>query len=253
MRWPRFYRKRFLLGHAWTRALYLHQEVATAFWDGHVRLAPRRSARLFDVWRNWDELRAESNLAFESFRGGDVLDVGAAEGWYGCLLAPLRPPKILAMEPDLPFYTKCLQNFSYLQSVFPETSFVALPKACGSGKPLHFTYQYGHLALAGPGTPAEVGSLPTMTIDRLVEFFGLKPGFLKVDVEGFEEEVLAGARETVSHHRPVLLLELHKFSPDPVGTRTRLDAWLQALGYHGHSFFESESLCRMLWKPGDRS
>ena len=253
MRWPRFYRKRFLLRYSWTRALYLHQEVATKFWDGHVRLAPRRIKRLFDLWREWEELRMESSLAYEAYQGGDVLDVGAADGWYSCLLAPLRPSKILAMEPDLAFYPKCLKNFAYLQSVFPDTSFVVLPKACGSGQPLHFTFQYGHLAQAGPGTPAEVGSLPTMTIDHLVEFFGLKPGFLKVDVEGFEEEVLAGAREAITRHRPVLLLELHKFSRDPQGFRSRLESWLHSLDYRGQCFFDSDVLCRILWKPGGRT
>lgn len=33
-------------------------------------------------------------------------------------------------------------------------------------------------------------------------------GFLKVDVEGFEQEVLEGARETIARDRPVLLVEM---------------------------------------------
>lgn len=249
MRLPRFYRKRFLLRHAWTRALYLHQDVETRFWDGQTRQAPRRIGRLFKFWREWGELREESDLVFSSYRGGDVLDVGAAEGWYGCLLAPLKPPMFFAFEPDLSFYSKCLLTFSYLQSAFPNTSFVALPQACGNGTPLRFTYQYGHISQVGPDTPPEAGSLPGLPLDRMVDFFGLKPGFLKVDVEGFEREVLEGAKETVVRYRPILLVEMHKFQAGYLGTCAWLETWLSALGYTGQRFFESDGMTRTLWKP----
>lgn len=249
MRWPRFYRKKFLQRHSWTRALFMHQDVPTRFWDGQVRSAPRRVARIFDLWRRLPELKMESDVAFQAYRGGDVIDVGAAAGWYSCLLGPSRPAKMLAMEPDPAFYPECLQTLTSLQALFPETSFIALPQACGSGKPLRFTYQHGHLAQAGPGTSEPVGSLPTLPLDRVVEFFALQPGFIKVDVEGFEEEVLAGARGTISRHLPVLLLELHKFCPDFSGVRTRLETWLVSLGYGGRTFFQSDTVCRTLWTP----
>lgn len=194
----------------------------------------------------------ESDIVYAAYQGGDVVDVGTAEGWYGCLLGPRRPPRILAMEPDPVFYPKCQETFAFLQTTFPDTSFIALPQACGSGKPLQFTYQYGHLTQAGPKTPKVAGSIPTMALDRAVEFFGLQPGFLKVDVEGFEEEVLAGARETVSRYHPVLLLEMHKFCTDFPGTQTRVETWLNSLGYSGRMFFESDILCRTIWTPPGR-
>ena len=194
----------------------------------------------------------ESDVVYEAYRGGDVIDVGAAEGWYGCLLAPRQPPRVLALEPDLSFYPKCQQTFSFLQTAFPKTSFMVIPQACGSGNPLRFTYQYGHLAPAGPATPEALGSLPTLPLDRAVEFFGLTPGFIKVDVEGFEEEVLTGARETISRHLPILMLELHKFCPDFPGTRARVETWLISLGYAGRMFFESDILCHTLWTPPAR-
>lgn len=34
-----------------------------------------------------------------------------------------------------------------------------------------------------------------------------RPGFLKIDVEGFEQEVLSGAQRTIGTHRPVIYLE----------------------------------------------
>lgn len=42
---------------------------------------------------------------------------------------------------------------------------------------------------------------------RRLDDFSLRPCFIKIDVQGFEYEVLAGARRTLNECRPVLLLE----------------------------------------------
>jgi FkbM family methyltransferase len=46
-------------------------------------------------------------------------------------------------------------------------------------------------------------------VDRL-DNFGLAPKFLKIDVQGFEYEVLVGATETLKRHRPIILMEAPK-------------------------------------------
>ncbi len=45
------------------------------------------------------------------------------------------------------------------------------------------------------------------TIDNLVAKFGLEPGLIKIDTEGAEEQVLAGAQATMRTHRPVIICE----------------------------------------------
>lgn len=45
------------------------------------------------------------------------------------------------------------------------------------------------------------------TIDKYVEKTGVVPNFIKVDVEGAEEFVLQGAKETIQKYRPILIIE----------------------------------------------
>ena len=54
-------------------------------------------------------------------------------------------------------------------------------------------------------------------------------GFIKIDVEGHELAVLAGAEATLSRHKPTLLIECNdEHQPDAV---KRLGAWLDVRGY----------------------
>jgi len=125
---------------------------------------------------------------------------------------------------------------------------VALGPRHWQSPPLHlpiWTYISGR---AGH-PPPEAGSLPGLPLDRIVEFFGLQPGFLKVDVEGFEQEGLEGAKQTVVRHRPILLVQMHKFQAGYPGACAWLKAWLNSLGYLGQKFFESDGITRTLWKP----
>ena len=46
------------------------------------------------------------------------------------------------------------------------------------------------------------GNIPVVTIDSL----NVKPGFIKLDVEGYEAHALMGAKETLKH-RPVVMFE----------------------------------------------
>lgn len=46
------------------------------------------------------------------------------------------------------------------------------------------------------------------TIDDLVEKYNLNPGFIKIDTEGSEYLVVAGAQKTIHKHRPFILSEI---------------------------------------------
>jgi FkbM family methyltransferase len=56
------------------------------------------------------------------------------------------------------------------------------------------------------GTAADV---EMTTVDREVEALGIRPDVMKIDVEGYEYEVLRGAQTLLRERKPVLCLELH--------------------------------------------
>jgi FkbM family methyltransferase len=83
------------------------------------------------------------------------------------------------------------------------------------------------------GTPADV---EMTTVDREVEALGLVPDVMKIDVEGYEYEVLRGAQALLRARKPVLCLELHLDLLERRGiSPAELLANLQSLGYHFRS------------------
>jgi FkbM family methyltransferase len=71
----------------------------------------------------------------------------------------------------------------------------------------------------------------TTPLKRLDDYAFTEVDFIKVDVEGHEEKVLAGAWHTISTQQPALLLELEeRHNP---GCLTRVVAQLADVGYRG--------------------
>jgi FkbM family methyltransferase len=61
----------------------------------------------------------------------------------------------------------------------------------------------------GDHTGREITQTAATTLDALIEQTGLTPTHVKIDVEGFEHEVLIGGESLFRRHHPLLFLELH--------------------------------------------
>ena len=199
--------------------------------DGVSRRADLRLWFLTSVWTRLDALREESRQAYEAYDGGDVIDVGAYHGWYSVLLAPKARPgdRLVSLEPDGAAYGELARNLASLQAAFTSLSLWVVPEAAGDGTPTVRTDPTSsHPAFQSGG---HAGGVHSLTVDGLVESAGLRPTFLKVDVEGAELAVLRGADATLRGHRPVLALEIHpRWQPDG-GDPALVRSFVEERGY----------------------
>ena len=65
-------------------------------------------------------------------------------------------------------------------------------------------------------------------------------GFIKIDVEGFEWEVLQGSKKTILKHHPVLLIELEERHRK--GCIKKVSTYMRQFGYQGYFFIDGKIL-----------
>ena len=149
--------------------------------------------------------------------GSDCLDVGAHAGSVLAEMVRLAPRgRHVAWEP-LPGFAEDLRRR------FPEVEVrqAALSDAPGEREFAHVLADpgwSGFVARPAPGGQ-EVERL-TVRVERLDDALpeGVRPAFVKIDVEGAEEQMLRGAVETLRRHRPVIAFEHGLGSADHYGT-----------------------------------
>jgi len=164
---------------------------------------------------------------------GTILDVGAHDGLLTLPFARLPGALVIAFEPLPPAFARLAAACAALPNV------TLRPEALGAA-PGRFTLsvpvldgvaqeQWASLAKDYGGFGAvttERHEVPVITLDSL----GLADvRHMKVDAEGFEEEVLQGARATLTRCRPVLSLEVEE--RHRAGATRDVPALLATLGY----------------------
>ncbi|WP_197276970.1 FkbM family methyltransferase [Sphingomonas profundi] len=163
-----------------------------------------------------------------------IFDVGANIGVIAMAMAIVRPrARIVAFEPSpaiLPYLRKNVAPFANVEVVQAAISdrhgvlrFHAATFAAGS-----HVVGPGHIL---PSTETvEVQALP---LDSFAAQRGLTPDLIKIDVEGHEPEVLAGAAATIESARPEIAMEFNSWT-------------LAALGGHNPATF-----AHALWESFD--
>ncbi len=155
--------------------------------------------------------RHELELMRERLRGGgDMVDVGAHIGMYAVAAARALGSRgrVLAFEPNPQARAQLEENLR-LNGVEVIVRTQAVAEERGETL-LHvpatpdpsFSSLEGGRFVEGEAVPVE-----TTTVDDEVDALGLRPAFVKIDVEGGELRVLAGMRRTLEL-RPTLLVEV---------------------------------------------
>jgi FkbM family methyltransferase len=147
----------------------------------------------------------------------DVIDIGANVGFYTILAASLLTPerKVLSIEPTpgaIMLLSRNIQRNNQSQRVILYEG-----AATSTRRRISLNIVEGHEEYSSTATlshPAVAGAAVTVldvegvSIDQLVAQFNLCPGFMKIDTEGTEYDVLLGSDSTLTEFRPIILCEI---------------------------------------------
>ena len=192
---------------------------------------PARVKATLRAGRRW-EPRVLEQLAEHIEPGSTVLDVGAHIGSITIPMANLVGPEghVYAFEPQRKIHRELVYNLR-LNNL---TNVTALRFAIGSVPGVvemdPVDIYDGEVRVGSGGDEVEV---------RTIDSFGFTDvSVMKVDVEGYQLEVLKGARETIEASRPVLIAEL--------GSQLRTESFelLKSLGYEWEELGDQNYLCR---------
>jgi FkbM family methyltransferase len=181
------------------------------------------------------------DVAQQVFHGNVVfVDVGANTGQYSLFMSQFVK-KVHAIEPYEPV-VKRLRGMIELNGI--DTIEVHPVGLAAKGETLRFKEpQKGNMGIGsfegGLYPPdAEAISLPLVRGDELLRNETSAPiGLMKMDIEGFEKPALEGLKDTLSKHRPILLLEVSPAAAEGFKTKESLKAAFP----DRYSFFVSAS------------
>lgn len=185
----------------------------------------------------------------------DVIDVGANVGFFTVGAAKrLTTGRVLAAEPTAAAFERLSRNVLQNNVATKVVLFNGLVSDTEGQLGINSVIGMEEYSSMGPlthpsisGTKSATFVVPAMRLDDLVDRHGLKPGLIKVDVEGAEHLVFAGAVETLKRDRPFVISELS----DPLlrnlgGSATGVIAFFENLGYRVVDPLDAKA------KPGER-
>jgi FkbM family methyltransferase len=201
-----------------------------------VRFSPKCWAALHQKYEPYMARVLQSGL----HPGGVFLDVGAHFGLWSVYAASIvgRTGKAFAFEPSPAFAV--LRENAALNS--PVQAF-NMGLGAEDGEAIFFdqgTASSGSFVNEvtrinerfQPTVPIGGNKVKICTLDTLLAELGTRPDLIKVDVEGFEFEVMRGAENVLRNMRPVILIEIHPPQLKLSGSSDQaLIAFLESKGY----------------------
>lgn len=168
---------------------------------------------------NYGEYNPDETEMILSLASGLCLDIGAN---FGVMSQALEANgfSVVAFEPQPDVYKVLRKNVvgeCHNVGLGATHSIAYMPKILTGSKA-----NYGGQAI---GTKSELGTIEII-VNTLDSYNFQNVGFMKIDVEGFEERVLRGGVETIARCRPIMYIE-----DDRVEKSRSLRSFITSLGY----------------------
>ena len=201
----------------------------TLLWDEKNYKVNLRIHKMIKTWRTGSLLK-EANSAYESYNGGDMIDVGSFTGFYSFLLSPKanNSDNFISCEPDYKAHNELYDNLSFLKKLFKHSNYSVISSPINNGKDVVIAHdEWGHPCFLdadkiNKNDLEDKVKINSTTIDSLVKRLSLQPTFVKIDTEGAEFDVLEGMKETLKNFKPKIMLEKHP-TMIPKSFQTQID------------------------------
>jgi FkbM family methyltransferase len=206
--------------------------------------------------RDWSEPELRYLQLF--VRLEDVfVDIGANIGLFTLKAAGLVGPKgqVIAVEPGLAASQLLTANLSL--NNFPNVRQIRMALSDSIGEATLHHVNVGDdpqaFSLLADDTESGGEKVPTTTLDAVADELGLsRIDCIKIDVEGAEEKVIAGAHATLDRWRPTVIFEAN--CPTLVRQGVPADGAWKQLNEHGYEFYlltENGTLSALSRMPED--
>jgi len=192
------------------RLAFLEQPLAVPMDFGGLKITAHSSEEYYIRSRSASKEPDTVQWLLDLPREAVFVDVGANIGAYSLMAARLNPKAhILAIEPSAPTYASLCRNI-WINRLHDNITPVCAA-LCGANGYEEFSYSSWQpgAALHRFGNEGKHRQL-SFKLDDLIQFLGFpRPTHLKIDVDGAEQNVLAGATDTLRSIQS-LMIELEE-------------------------------------------
>lgn len=138
-----------------------------------------------------------------------VLDIGGNIGFHAIHFSQFaHKGQVYSFEPSPDTFKLLLKNCERYQNIQPIN--IGLAKTEGLAR-FHYASDHAYSGFKDTGKKSIIGyeDLPVASLDKWVKEKALKRiDFIKIDVEGFEEQVIEGMTQVIKHYKPILFVEI---------------------------------------------
>lgn len=160
----------------------------------------------------------------------DVIDAGGCIADSAIMFTEHFKGRIYTFEPTSENYELMLKTIEINNC----KNIVPVKLALGSKDEVMKIKTFGGASTLNQDMPAyqmtdKIEEVSVTTLDNFLKGKDLNVGLIKVDVEGFEQEFLKGAYNTIKKYKPAMLISIYHNTSDFFNIRPIIDSW--DLGY----------------------
>ena len=185
------------------------------------------------------EVLFDKYLANINLLDKDILDVGACFGDVSIFLSRKTNKKVYAIEPVNETYNNLLDTIKLNSLTNIEAFNIGFSNYSGYSKIIIPTHDNSSFDLASASILNPIGynegrveNIKLMTMDDFVEKNNLNIGFIKVDIEGEEQNFLEGAKNTIIKQKPFMVISIYHSISDYLNIKPIIESYNLNYKFH---------------------